>query len=249
MFRIKLFCPKYKTPLIQSGTSLTFATESFLAYDEVFYRRWQKTHLDIILRQDFLDLYSVRSIKTIEVLLSLLKTRVGGSISFANLANDLQVDPKSVKAWLEMLEDIYAIFKITPYHQNISRSLLKEPKYYFYDIARVQDTGARLENLVACSLLKEIHYLNDVFGHQLNLHYLRTKDGNEIDFLVTSDNVPILCIEVKASDSSTSKHFEFFKKFIQPVHCGQLVLELPREYDTDTGIEIRNLKQFLMNSI
>jgi predicted AAA+ superfamily ATPase len=55
--------------------------EPFLENDIDFYRVWQKTHLDIILRQDFLDLYSVRSIKNIEILLQLLTPRVGSSVS------------------------------------------------------------------------------------------------------------------------------------------------------------------------
>src|SRR4029079_4076307 len=95
-----------------------------------------------------------------------------------------------------------------------ARALLKEPKFYFYDIARVPDYGARLENLVACALLKEIHFLEDTQGCKGALYYLKTKDGIEIDFLVVIDNSPILCIEVKASDGSPSKGFHHFKKFV-----------------------------------
>ena len=86
------------------------------------------------MRQDFLDLFSVRSIKLIELLIDFLKPRVGSNVSYSNLARDLQVDPKTVQNWLIMLENIYAIFRITPYHKKIARSLLKEPKLYFYDV-------------------------------------------------------------------------------------------------------------------
>jgi predicted AAA+ superfamily ATPase len=213
--------------------------------DETFYRRWQKTHLDIMLRQDFLDVYSVKSIKSIEILLSLLQTRVGGAISFAHLATDLQADPKSVKSWLSMLQDIYAIFKVTPYHSNIARALLKEPKYYFYDIGRIHDKAAQLENLVACSLLKELHFIEDIWGHTCNLHYLRTKEGREIDFLITINGQPRLCIEVKTSDNTPSKHFSHFQSFLGGIQCIQLVLNIQREYDTADGIQVRSLIPFL----
>lgn len=219
--------------------------EPFLMADETFYRRWQKTHLDIMLRQDFLDLYSVKSIKSIEILLGLLRIRVGGSVSFANLARDLQVDPKSVKSWIEMLEDIYGVFKVTPYHHNIARALLKEPKYYFYDIGRVTDKGAQLENLVASSLLKEIHFIEDIYGYKANLHYLRTKEGHEIDFLITVNDQPCVCIEVKTSDQIASKHFAHFKSFLGDIPCVQLVLNCTREYDTSDGIKVRSLIPYL----
>ncbi len=219
--------------------------EPFLEGTVNFYKRWQKSHLDIILRQDFLDMYSIRSIKSIELLIDLLKPRVASTISFSNLARDLTADPKSVQNWLTMLENIYAIFRVTPYHYNIARSLLKEPKFYFYDIARVPDEGARLENLVACALLKRIHFLEDIGGHKGTLHYLRTKDGAEVDFFVLIDGQPTLCVEVKISEQNPSKNFHTFRKFIGNAQCVQLVLNLKREYDTQDGVQVRNLIPYL----
>jgi len=219
--------------------------EPFLLGESTFYKRWQKSHLDIILRQDFLDLFSVRSIKRIELLLDCLKQRVGSTVSYHNLASDLQVDPKSIQSWLIMLENVYAVFRLTPYHHNIARSLLKEPKVYFYDTGRIVDKGAQLENLVACALLKRLHFLEDVFGKQTALHYLRTKDGHEIDFAVVINNTLCLCLEVKTSDDKLSKSFSYFKKYIGDAPCVQIVLNLKREYDTKDGIQVRNLASYL----
>ncbi len=219
--------------------------EPFLDGTLEFYRRWQKSHLDVILRQDFLDIYSVRSIKKLELLIDLLKPRVSSTTSYANLASDLEVDNKTIKAWLGMLENIYAIFTVTPYHQNIARSFLKEPKFYFYDIARVPDGGARLENLVACSLLKEIHFLEDTEGHQGRLHYLKTKDDKEIDFLIVMNDKPILMIEVKSSDDTPVRSFEYFQKFLGNIPRIQLVADIRREFTTEDGIHVRPLASFL----
>jgi uncharacterized protein len=119
------------------------------------------------------------------------------------------------------------------------------PKFYFYDIARVSDEGARLENLVAAALLKRIQFLEDAYGHKGALHYLRTKDGVELDFLVVIDGCLLLCVEVKTSDGSPSKSFAYFKKFIKDARCVQLVLNLKREYDTQEGIQVRNLTSYL----
>jgi predicted AAA+ superfamily ATPase len=144
-----------------------------------------------------------------------------------------------------LLENIYAIFKVTPYHHNIARSLLKEPKFYFYDFARIADFGARLENLVASTLLKEIQFAEDVYGHKGNLHYLKTKDGVEIDFLVVIDDKPLFAMEVKTSDDSPSKSFKLFKQFIKGVPCLQLVLNPRREFDSPDGIQVRSLVDYL----
>lgn len=219
--------------------------EPFLEGNSAFYRRWQKSHLDIILRQDLLDMYSVRSIKSIEILTELLASRVSGSISYRNLAHDLEVDPKSIKYWLELLENIYAIFRVTPYHHNIARSLLKEPKVYFHDFARIADIGARLENLVASALLKEIQFAEDVYGYKGKLHYLKTKDGAEIDFLVVIDGKPLLAMEVKTTDDEPAKNFRLFQQFIRDIPYIQLVLNPRREFDSPTGVQVRRLVDYL----
>ncbi len=219
--------------------------EPFLAGNTRFYRRWQRTHLDVILRQDLLDLYAVRSIKSIQTLVNLLKKRAAHPISYSNLSTDLQVDPKTIKSWIDMLENFYLLFKVTPYHHNIARSILKEPKIYFFDVPRVTDMGDRLENLVACTLLKEIHFIEDTEGIPGRLHYLRTKDDQEIDFLIVLDDKPILCIEVKISDDTVSKSFYHFKQYLNSVPCVQLVLNLKKEFDTPEKIKVRNLIPFI----
>lgn len=222
--------------------------EPFLKGNLSYYRRWRRSHLDIILRQDLIDLYTGRDIQSIENLVLLLKERVGASISYANLARDLERDPHTIKHWLQLLENLYVIFKVTPYHKNIARSLLKEPKYYFYDHTYAENNdGARLENLVACALIKELQFIEDTQGLKTSLHYLRTKDGKEIDFLICIDRKPILLLEVKASDSSPASSFKHFSQFLPEAKKIQIVKELTREKTYPDGIEVRALIPWLTN--
>lgn len=220
--------------------------EPYLKGEETYYRRWQRTHLDIILKQDLLDLKTVKSLKAIEIMIALLSARVGSNIAFSNIARDLKVDPKTVKVWVQLLENLYAIFLVPPFHQNIARSLLKEPKCYFFDNGRViNKPGMRLENLVACALKKACHYFEDIYGKKANLYYLRTKDGVEIDFFITVDNEPFAVFEVKSSDEKLSPAFDYFQKYLTVPHQFQLVYGLKREKDMPNGVKIRDLVSFL----
>ena len=54
-----------------------------------FYKRWKRSHLDIIIRQDLIDLENVRQITAIETLIQLLRRRVGSPVSYSSLASDL----------------------------------------------------------------------------------------------------------------------------------------------------------------
>lgn len=221
--------------------------EPFLAGEEVFYNRWKRSHIDIILRQDLLDLQSVRDIQSIETLIELLRNRVGSPISYANLARDLEKDAKTIKRWLQLLEELYIIFKVSPYSQKISRSLLKEPKYYFYDTAQVvNDKGAKLENLVANALLKELHFLEDTQGVSTKLHFLRTRDGRELDFLIVLNNKPIYLIEAKWADDDPHPNFSYFEKYFPAtIKKIQLVKDIKREKTYPNGLEVRSLISWL----
>jgi len=220
--------------------------EPFLKGSEEYYKRWRRTHLDIILRQDLIDEYDVKDIQSIETLVHLLQDRVGSPISYAQLARDLERDPKTIKRWLNMLENLYVIFKVTPYHKNIARSLLKEPKYYFYDNGRVMnETGAQLENLVACALLKQLSFITDTTGAETKLHYLRTKDGKELDFLILIDNKPMLALEIKSSDDSLSPAFKHFADYFPHCFGIQLVRKLSREKTYPNGFAVRDLVKWL----
>lgn len=211
-----------------------------------YYNRWKKSHLDIILKQDLIDLENVQQIVQIETLIQLLKSRVGSPVSYSSLARDLQCSDKTVKRWLTILENMYVIFKVSPFHKNVARSIQKAPKYYFYDTGQVvADQGIRLENLVACALKKEIHFREDCYGEERSLYYLRNKDGKEIDFFITADGNPSHMIEVKWKDGNLSSNFDLFGKYFPQTKKIQLAKALAREKTFPNGAEIRLAHRWL----
>lgn len=220
--------------------------EPYLQETSRFYNKWKKSHLDIILRQDLIDMESVKNILSLETLIELLKHRVGSPISYKSLSEDLQCSDKTIKRWLSILENMYVIFKLRPFHKNIARSLLKAPKYYFYDNAQVKgDDGVKLENLVACSLLKECHFRQDGLGEDYELSYLIKRGGKEIDFLIQVGGHPRIMVEVKQSDDRPSANFKLFQKDLPAVNKIQLVRYLKKEKTYPDGTEVREVGNWL----
>ncbi len=220
--------------------------EPYLNGTTRFYNRWKKSHLDIILKQDLIDLERVHQITQIETLIGLLRKSVGSPVSYSSLARDLQCTDKTVKRWLVILENLYVLFKVPPYHRNIARAIQKAPKFYFYDTGQViGDSGAKLENAVACALQKEIHFREDCLGETRKLYYLKTKDGKEIDFGITTDEVMSLMMEVKWKGENLSPNFEIFKKYFPSAKMIQLSKELDREKTFPNGAEIRTAHRWL----
>jgi uncharacterized protein len=176
--------------------------EAALALNVGESERWRLQYLDGLIREDILEFSRLQEINTMRVLVEMLRERVGSPLSVASLARDLSASTTTITRYLQILEAIYVIFTIKPWHKNIARSLLKAPKIYFYDSGLVRgNEGVRFENSVAAHLLKWTHYQRDVNGKEVDLHYIRTKDESEVDFsIVTSGQVSQL-IECKLSDT------------------------------------------------
>ena len=88
------------------------------------------------------------------VFVDLLRERVGSPLSLASIARDLAVSPTTLRRYLDILQALFIVFVIHPWHRNIARALLQVPKVYFYDTGLVRgDEGLRFENAVAGMLL------------------------------------------------------------------------------------------------
>jgi predicted AAA+ superfamily ATPase len=185
--------------------------------------------LDFVVREDLRDLSRTSHLRAIALLVELLRERVGSPVSFANLAQDLSVAPATISSWVELLEKLFIVFRVSPYSTHFNRANRKEPKFYFYDCAAPYDEGgARLENLVACALKKACDYQADAFGDKYALAYFRDRDGREVDFILTQNRKMKFCMEVKTSDAALSKHLVYVAERAKPEQAFQLVRALPR---------------------
>ena len=207
--------------------------EPFLDGDEREARRWRRERFDRVLREDIRDLEPIRNIQLLGLFLDALRHRVGGLVTLSNLAGEIQVSPKTAKAWLELLERMYLVFSVRPYTRSLPRAILKPPKVYFFDNADViGDEGARFENLVATHLLKRIHYFEDHEGHRWELRYLRDKEGREIDFVVLKEGEIQELIEVKYTQENVSRSLRYYAQRLGPPKATQIVANLKKPYSS-----------------
>ncbi|MBI4061163.1 MAG: ATP-binding protein, partial [Elusimicrobia bacterium] len=208
--------------------------EPFLSSSDEQASRWRRQYYTDIVREDIMDFSRIGEIRAIRLLLEMLRKRVGTPLSYASLARDLQIAPNTVRKYADILESLHIIFTVRPFHKNIARSLLKEPKAYFYDSGYVDgDEGVRLENTAAACLLKHVHFLQDSKGREVSLHYVRTKDGKEVDFAVAEKGALTRLIEVKLSDGAVSRNLKYFKDRHPAVDAVQLVHNLRNEQQLD----------------
>ncbi|MDR3336353.1 MAG: ATP-binding protein [Treponema sp.] len=218
--------------------------EPFLAEDDAWARRWRNQYVNGLVREDVLDFENISDFKSLKLCLELLRSRTGSPVSYSSIARDIGIAPNTVKKYIQIFEALCIVFRVTPFsgspgQGNIARSLLKEPKIYFYDTGMVEgDEGAKFENLAALALAKEAAAAEDVRGTNAALHYLRTKDGREADFCYVENGAIRFLAEAKLSDSAINKNLYYFCEKYQ-VPGVQIVKNLKRERRQDR-IEVRD---------
>ena len=165
--------------------------------------------------------------RALQLLFDLLRERVGSPLKLSNLAQALQISPTAAARYVEILETLYIVFRVTPWHRDVARSLLKEPKVYFLDTGLVKgDAGIKLENAVAAMLLKHCHHRQDAEGKAITLHTIRDKERHEIDFVLAEGEAVTDLVEVKLCDPTPSAYLHRMAERFAPARAVQIVGEL-----------------------
>lgn len=204
--------------------------EPFLTDDPVQAERWRQQYFTDLVREDVLEFSRIHEIRGMRLLVELLRERVGSPLSIASLARDIQIAPNTVAKYIDILEALYVIFLVRPFHRNVARAILKEPKAYFFDTGYVRgDEGIKWENACAAMLLKHVHFEQDILGKSSNLNYVRTKEGVEVDFVLCEDGMPTRLIECKHADNRPAPSLVKFAGLFPEAESIQLVRELRQE--------------------
>jgi len=197
--------------------------EVLLKQNSRLLRRWHNEKIERLFKEDIRDLEFVRDIGTMQLLADLLPSKVGSLFSVNAIREDLEVSHRAVSHWLAILEKFYYHFNVFPYASKTIRSVKKTPKLYLLDWSEVADKAARFENLIASHLLKLVQYLYEREGYKTKLGFLRSADKKEVDFVVTVDNKPWFCVEVKLSETAIDPSLLYFKEKLNIPYAYQIV--------------------------
>ncbi|OGA76839.1 MAG: hypothetical protein A3G81_12220 [Betaproteobacteria bacterium RIFCSPLOWO2_12_FULL_65_14] len=137
--------------------------------------------------------------------LQLAAAESGQMINYAGISREAGVSLPTVKTYYQLLEDMFTGFRVTAFSGSPRKSLLSTERFFFFDVG-VRNAAAELpletaavranpgplfEQWVGIELWKRLQYLGGG-----TLHYLRTKAGAEVDFIVARGG-RLIPIEVK----------------------------------------------------
>ncbi len=148
------------------------------------------------------------------MVLGLLAERTGMILDYSNIARDSGIQSVTVKEWIGILQRTALVYCLQPYASHLNKRLTKAPKLYFLDTGlavRLQgwreelplmtspQVGAIFETLVFGEIIKFIQ--NYALDWQVFLW--RTKEGEEIDFIIITSSGQVFALDAKMSLQST----------------------------------------------
>ncbi len=199
--------------------------EPFLLSSKQFHENWLSVRNEKLLQDDLRNLTRIQELGQIEHLALVLRCQAGQLTGYSSLAR--QVQANTVKSWISTLKALYYCFEVKLWHVNVARALRKEPKYYLWDWSAIEEAGACAENFVASALLKAVHWWTHTGQGQFDLHFVRDKQKNEVDFLVSHNRTPWFLVEVKTSKKAPlSKALQNFQNQTKAEHAFQVAMDL-----------------------
>ncbi|NOY77751.1 MAG: ATP-binding protein [Calditrichaeota bacterium] len=153
-------------------------------------------------QKDISFLFGVESVDKFNKLAKLFAAQIGNLVNFSEISNTLGISRSTVDKYTFLQKSTFFVELISPFYSNVRKELTKMPKIYLEDVGMrnallnlfrsdLTDQGNLAENFVFNQLQKLLP--------QREIHFWRTKSGQEVDFVILWENEPIP-IEVKFTD-------------------------------------------------
>lgn len=199
-----------------------------------------RSYADTYLKEEIWNEQVIRKLPPFRRFLEVAAQCNGKIINYANIARDVGVDSKTIKEYFCILEDTMIGFFLEPFHNSFRKRLVEKPKFYFFDPGVVRSLSRRLSVPLAPKtaaygdafehfILLEFLRLGSYFQPDYRFSFIRTVADVEIDLVIERPGKPLLCIEIKSSDSISASDIGAFSRITKDIeNCEAIVISQDR---------------------
>ncbi len=186
-------------------------------------REWYRNYLEALVQRDARDLARINSLEVLPKLLGVAAGQTARLMNISDLSAPFQLSRPTIREYATLLERLFLIEALPPWHSNRLNRLIKTPKLHMGDSglaaallgadaqALTQDRtllGQLLETFVFQELRRQASWHEEAFA----FHHFRDKDQDEVDVVIEKGAGALAGVEVKASSTVTSKDFRGLRK-------------------------------------
>jgi predicted AAA+ superfamily ATPase len=184
---------------------------------------WYRDYLDALVQRDVRDLARISSLDVLPRLLALAASQTSRLLNVADLASPFQVSRPTIRDYITLLERVFLVDSLPPWHSNRLSRLIKTPKLHVGDtglacsllgidapglIADRPLLGQLLETFVFQELRRQASWHDE----PLTFYHYRDKDGVEVDIVIEQGSRALAGVEIKASATVTAADFRGLRK-------------------------------------
>ncbi|MGH7151361.1 MAG: ATP-binding protein [Planctomycetota bacterium] len=184
---------------------------------------WYRDYVETLVQRDVRDLARIRSLDLVPRLLTLAAGQTARLLNVSDLAAPFQVSRPTIREYVTLLERLFLLEELPPWHVNRLSRLVKTAKLHLGDPGLAcavlgLDAGALAKDREAFGQMLETFVFQELRrqasweGDELRFHHFRDRDGAEVDIVVERGAREVVGIEVKAGASVRAEDFRGLRR-------------------------------------
>lgn len=184
---------------------------------------WYRDYLDALVQRDVRDLARISSLDILPRLLTLAASQTARLLNVADLSSPFQVSRPTIRDYVTLLERVFLVDSLAPWHSNRLSRLIKTPKLHVGDTglacallginaAALASDRPLLGQLLETFVFQELRRQASWYGESVAFFHYRDKDGAEVDIVIERGARALAGIEIKASATVTGADFRGLRK-------------------------------------
>lgn len=179
---------------------------------------WYENYVETLVQRDVRDLARINALDAVPRLLSLAASQTARLLNVSDLAAPFQLSRTTIRDYVTLLERVFLIDILAPWHSNRLSRLVKTPKLHLgdagvacaelgVDAAGLASDRPLLGQLLETFVFQELRRQAGSRDEPLAFFHYRDKDGAEVDVVIERGARELVGVEVKASATVTPRDF------------------------------------------
>ncbi|WP_402373985.1 ATP-binding protein [Isoptericola rhizosphaerae] len=219
--------------------------------------RWIDDYVGLTLERDAQELSKVRQAHTLPLILERAAGQTAQVLNTARMAHATGIDGKTARDYLRLLEAVFLLRILPAWDRTLTKRTNARPKVHMLDTgvssrllrltpeklarrepAALTEFGHALETFAVGEILKEASWTDDIVDHG----HWRTRDDEEVDLVLESDDGGIIGFEIKAAARTSRDDFAGLRKLRDTLGAtfvaGVVLYTGPRSYTYDDRLHV-----------
>jgi uncharacterized protein len=215
-----------------------------LARPQARRRAWYQAYIQTLVQRDVRNLARISALDSIPRLLQMAANQTARLFNTSELASPFQLSLPTVRDYITLLERVFLIDLLPPWHLHSTKRLIKTPKLHISDTGiaaallgmnadRLNINRTLLGQMLETFVFQELRRQASAHNEPIAFYHFRNRDDHEVD-IVLENGLSIAGVEIKASATVRNEDFRGLRKLqeIAGEHfvCGVVI------YDGETTL-------------